>query len=172
MGSFLVYDDLWIAFGVAAFLALMPVISVIDLEHRIIPNKIVYPALIAFPDLSRGRRSRRCAGRPDPDGDRLSRLRGGAVRDRARVPRHGHGRREACGPDRASSWGPSSLGQVAVAAGAAIVLGGLGAILALLRGAGRKGAMPFGPFLAAGAIVAAFWGPQIADWYSRTFLHV
>ena len=49
VGSFLVYDDLWIAFGVAAFLALMPVISVIDLEHRIIPNKIVYPALIAFP---------------------------------------------------------------------------------------------------------------------------
>jgi leader peptidase (prepilin peptidase)/N-methyltransferase len=68
--------------------------------------------------------------------------------------------------------GSLDLGQVAVAAGAAIVLGGLGAIVALLRGVGRRGAMPFGPFLAAGAIVAAFWGPQIADWYSRTFLHV
>ena len=46
---FFVYESIWVACGVAALLALMPVISVIDLEHRIIPNKIVYPALIAFP---------------------------------------------------------------------------------------------------------------------------
>jgi prepilin signal peptidase PulO-like enzyme (type II secretory pathway) len=31
--------------------------------------------------------------------------------------------------------------------------------------------MPFGPALAAGAVIAAFWGPQIADWYQRTILH-
>ena len=46
---FFVYESIWVACGVAALLALMPVISVIDLEYRIIPNKIVYPALIAFP---------------------------------------------------------------------------------------------------------------------------
>ena len=43
---FFVYESIWVACGVAALLALMPVISVIDLEHRIIPNKIVYPALM------------------------------------------------------------------------------------------------------------------------------
>jgi prepilin signal peptidase PulO-like enzyme (type II secretory pathway) len=45
-------------------------------------------------------------------------------------------------------------------------------VSALLRGAGRRGALPCGPSLAAGAVVAAFWGPQIADWYQRTILHV
>ena len=31
------------------FLALMPAITVIDVRHRIIPNKLTYPSLIAFP---------------------------------------------------------------------------------------------------------------------------
>ena len=48
----------------------------------------------------------------------------------------------------------------------------LGAVVALARGAGRKAAIPFGPFLAAGAVVGALWGAQIADWYQRTFMHV
>ena len=159
VGSFLVYDDLWIAFGVAAFLALMPVISVIDLEHRIIPNKIVYPALIAFPIyLSWAPVS------PVRPVD-LTRMAigflayGGALFVIALVSR-GMG----MGDVKLAALigivlGSLDLGQVAVAAGAAIVLGGLGAILALLRGAGRKGAMPFGPFLAAGAIVARLLGP-------------
>jgi prepilin signal peptidase PulO-like enzyme (type II secretory pathway) len=48
----------------------------------------------------------------------------------------------------------------------------VGAIIALLIGRSRKAAIPFGPYLAAGAIVAAFWGSQIADWYLRTFVRV
>ena len=43
------YEDLWVAVAVAALLALMPALSVIDLQHRIIPNAVMYPALIAFP---------------------------------------------------------------------------------------------------------------------------
>jgi len=54
---------------------------------------------------------------------------------------------------------------LAVAAAAGILLGGLGAIGALARGAGRKKTIPFGPFLAAGAVVAAFLGNQISDAY-------
>jgi prepilin signal peptidase PulO-like enzyme (type II secretory pathway) len=42
----------------------------------------------------------------------------------------------------------------------------------LIRGVGRKGAMPFGPALAAGAVIAAFWGQQIADWYQLSVLHI
>ena len=40
----------------------------------------------------------------------------------------------------------------------------------LLIGRSRKSAIPFGPYLALGAVVAAFWGQQLADWYIDTFL--
>jgi leader peptidase (prepilin peptidase)/N-methyltransferase len=64
--------------------------------------------------------------------------------------------------------GSLGLAYVGVAAGAAILLGGLGGIIALLAGRGRKSAIPFGPFLAAGALVATFWGERIASWYLST----
>ena len=67
-----------------------------------------------------------------------------------------------------SVLGALGLRYVAVAAGVAIVLGGIGGVVALLAGRGRKGAIPFGPYLAAGAAVAALWGDPIADWYLRT----
>jgi prepilin signal peptidase PulO-like enzyme (type II secretory pathway) len=35
---------------------------------------------------------------------------------------------------------------------------------------GRKTAVPFGPFLALGALVGLFAGPEIVDWYRDTFL--
>ena len=170
VGAFAVYDDLWIAVAIAALLALMPVISVIDIEHRIIPNKIVYPALIAFPVYLA---VASVAGAPVD----LVRMvvgfvaYGGALFIVALVSR-GMG----MGDVKLAALigivlGSLSLGQVGVAAGAAIVFGGVGAVAALIRGVGRRGAMPFGPFLAAGAVVAAFWGVQIADWYSRTILH-
>ena len=66
--------------------------------------------------------------------------------------------------------GALGLGYVGVAAGAAIVFGAVGAIVALVIGRDRKSAIPFGPYLALGAVVAAFWGQQIADWYLDTFL--
>ena len=35
---------------------------------------------------------------------------------------------------------------------------------------GRKTAVPFGPFLALGGVVALFAGAAIVDWYLDTFL--
>jgi leader peptidase (prepilin peptidase)/N-methyltransferase len=168
---FFVYESVWVACGVSALLALMPVISVIDIERRIIPNKIVYPALLAFPLYLV---IANVLGAPVD----LVRMvigfaaYGGILFIVALVSR-GMG----MGDVKLAALiglvlGALSLGQVAVAAGAAIVLGALGAVAALARGAGRKGAIPFGPFLAAGAVVAAIWGVQIADWYQRTFLGV
>jgi leader peptidase (prepilin peptidase) / N-methyltransferase len=61
--------------------------------------------------------------------------------------------------------GSVSLGNVAVAAGAAIAIGGIAGVAALIGGRGRKAKMPFGPAIAAGAVVAAFWGERIANWY-------
>jgi leader peptidase (prepilin peptidase)/N-methyltransferase len=56
-----------------------------------------------------------------------------------------------------------------VAAGAGILLGGVAALVALAFGAGRKTHLPFGPFLAAGAVLSAFLAEPIADLYLRTF---
>jgi leader peptidase (prepilin peptidase)/N-methyltransferase len=63
--------------------------------------------------------------------------------------------------------GSLGLAYVGVAASVGIVLGALGAIVALLGGAGRKSAIPFGPYLAAGAAVSLIAGQPIADWYLR-----
>jgi leader peptidase (prepilin peptidase)/N-methyltransferase len=53
----------------------------------------------------------------------------------------------------------------------AVLLGGALAIALLASGRrGRKDAIPFGPFLAAGGAVGLFWGPQAVAWYVRGFL--
>jgi leader peptidase (prepilin peptidase)/N-methyltransferase len=54
---------------------------------------------------------------------------------------------------------------VAFAAGAA-----LGLVLLVRFGSrARKMAVPFGPFLAAGALVGLWWGPTMIGWYAGTF---
>lgn len=55
---------------------------------------------------------------------------------------------------------------VAVGTFAGFLLGGLaGAVLMVLRRAGRKSRIPFGPAMLAGAFLAVFAAPAIADWY-------
>jgi leader peptidase (prepilin peptidase) / N-methyltransferase len=52
---------------------------------------------------------------------------------------------------------------VGFAAGAAV-----GVAIVLVRGASaRKQGVPFGPFLALGGVVGLLWGPAIIDWYGR-----
>jgi leader peptidase (prepilin peptidase)/N-methyltransferase len=51
------------------------------------------------------------------------------------------------------------------------LLGGLvGGALMVARRAGRKSAIPFGPFMVAGALIAVFVGPAVADWYTGSLL--
>jgi leader peptidase (prepilin peptidase)/N-methyltransferase len=48
----------------------------------------------------------------------------------------------------------------------AILLGGLASVLLLVfTRRGRRAKFAYGPFLVAGAWIGLFWGPQIADWY-------
>lgn len=55
---------------------------------------------------------------------------------------------------------------VAVGTFAGFLLGGLaGAVLMVLRRAGRKSRIPFGPAMLAGAFLAVFAAPAVADWY-------
>jgi len=164
VGAVVVQDDLWIAIGFAAMLALMPAISVIDLRHRIIPNRVVYPALVAFPVYFV---IARVAGAP-VDVVRMVlgfALYGGGLLLVALISR-GMG----MGDVKLAAliglvMGTTGLGVVAVAAAAGILFGGVAAVIALLVGASRKQALPYGPFLAAGAAVAVFAGPAIVDWY-------
>ncbi len=41
----------------------------------------------------------------------------------------------------------------------------VGVAMIVFRGAGRKSAIPFGPFMLAGALLGIVLGPAIADWY-------
>ncbi len=58
-------------------------------------------------------------------------------------------------------------GSVVVGGFLGFLLGGLvGGGLMLARRAGRKSAIPFGPFMVAGALIAVFVGQSLADWYT------
>jgi leader peptidase (prepilin peptidase)/N-methyltransferase len=65
--------------------------------------------------------------------------------------------------------GSFDLGSVAVSAGATILIGGAVGVVALARGAVRGTALPYGPMLAAGAVVAVAAGPRIFDAYMGLF---
>ena len=43
----------------------------------------------------------------------------------------------------------------------------VGILLMLLHGKGRKTPVPFGPFLSLGTVVFLFWGQEIITWYGR-----
>ncbi|MBI4259528.1 MAG: prepilin peptidase [Actinobacteria bacterium] len=153
---------------VAPFLGVMVALGVIDARHRILPNRIVYPSVllaalaVAVADLAGG----------EVDAVRAAigfASYGGALLVVAFVSPAGMG----MGDVKLAALiglvlGSLGLSYVAVAAALGVLLGGVGAVLALLLGrAGRKQAIPFGPYLATGAVLAAFVGPEIASAYLR-----
>ena len=161
------WEDVWAAILLGPFLATLVAISVIDIRHKKIPNRIVYPGVlvsagfVVVADLAGSELDAARAG--------IGLLAYGAgVLLVALISPRGMG----MGDVKLAGWiglvcGSLGLAYVGVAAGAGIVLGAAGAIVALLRGAGRKSAIPYGPFLAAGAAVSVFAGQAIADWYLR-----
>jgi leader peptidase (prepilin peptidase)/N-methyltransferase len=163
------HRDPWQAVLVAGLLALMPGIALIDLRHRIIPNRLTYPALLLFAVVILLAWSIGDAADLAKAGIGLL-LYGGILFVVAAVSR-GMG----MGDVKLAAviglvLGGLGLRFVGVAAGAAIVLGGLGGLVALAMGKGRKSAIPFGPYLAVGAVVAGLWGEPIASWYIGRFL--
>jgi leader peptidase (prepilin peptidase)/N-methyltransferase len=163
------YPNPWQAGRVGGLLALMPGIALIDLRHRIIPNRLTYPALILFSLVVLVASFIGSAANPARAGVGLL-LYGGILFIVAVVSR-GMG----MGDVKLAALiglvlGSLGLRFVGVAAAAAIALGGLGGLVALGMGKGRKSAIPFGPYLAAGAVVAGLWGEPIASWYIGHFL--
>ena len=166
-GAALRFDSTYTAVMMALFFMVLLAVAVIDVGHKIVPNRIVYPALVGFALLV-------VIG--SVVGPRLDLVAaglgflayGGALFLVAMVSPGGMG----MGDVKLAALiglvlGALGLRYVAVAAGVAILAGGLGALgLLLFTRASRKKAIPFGPYLAAGAVVAAFVGPRIASWYT------
>ena len=154
-------DDLavWLPFA-----AVLIAVAFIDLDHRIIPNRIVVPAavwgLIAT-----------ILFRPDNIDDSL--IAGGAaflfLFIAAVVYPAGMGMGDVklagvMGIYLGSSVAPAML--IGFLVGSVVGI----AIMAREGREARKKAVPFGPFLALGGLVGIFAGPEIVDWYVDNFL--
>jgi leader peptidase (prepilin peptidase)/N-methyltransferase len=154
-------EDVWL--GLAFVLLLVPV-AVIDIDHRIIPNKLMIAGtVVALAILG--------VTRPDDIPEHLvaAAAAGGFLLIAAIAYPAGMG-----------------MGDVKLAFVMGLFLGrdvGVAMLVALLAGSlvgiavmaqkgtkeGRKTALPFGPFLAFGGIVGLLAGEPIVDWYLRTF---
>lgn len=166
-GAALRFDSAYTAGVIALLFMMLEAVAVIDIEHQIVPNRIVYPSFIVFGAL---------VGLGAAIGDDMELVRasvgflafGGGLLLVALVSPGGMG----MGDVKLAALIGLVLGAlgpryVLVAAAIAILAGGLGAIaLMALTGASRKAKIPFGPYLAAGAILAAFLAPSIASWYT------
>jgi leader peptidase (prepilin peptidase)/N-methyltransferase len=147
-----------IALGLALIAVLVPV-ALIDLEHRIIPNRITLLAAVAAVAI-------------------------GLATDVAKVPEQliagaaagGFLLLFALAYPRGDVKLAAVLGlflgrSVAVALFAGVLTATLvGATIIARTGVtqGRKTAVPFGPFLAVGGVIALFAGPALVHWYLHT----
>lgn len=161
--------DIWSFALFAPLLGLLLALTFIDLEHRRLPNAIVYPSLVAASAVILAGWSLSDAF--DPIGALIGATGfSGGLLLVALLSRGGMG----MGDVKLAALiglivGAVDLPSVGVAAGAAILSGGLVAIIAVIRGAGRRTAVPFGPMLAFGALTAVIGGPRIADAYMGLF---
>lgn len=152
----------------AAFFWVLVVLTVIDLEHKLLPNRIVYPTFVA------GWVGIVVAALVDGDTARLRSAALGAVVFGgfffvvAFIYPAGMG-----GGDVKLAFVlgtfvgyAGGVGAVLVGMFASFLLGGVIGIIAMrFSGQGRKTKIPFGPFLALGSVIAVFLGERIAEGY-------
>lgn len=167
----LLFAWLWYRYGLSLQLLLATlytcffiVIFFIDLEHQLVLNRVIYPAiviaLLAIPIT--------------PNHDVVKLIGGGAI---------GFGvlflivfaypAGMGMGDVKLATFVGLVVGLPAIFVGLLIsfVVGGLvGGGLLLTGLKGRKDPIPFAPFLVAGGMVAMLYGQQIIDWYVRCLL--
>ena len=154
-------EDVWL--GLAFVLLLVPV-TVIDLDFRIIPNKLMIAGTVAALAIL-------ALTRPDDIPEHLiaAFAAGGFLLVAAIAYPSGMG----MGDVKLAFVMGLFLGRdVGVAMLVALVAGSLvGVAIMAHKGTqeGRKTAIPFGPFLALGGLVALLAGEPVVDWYLRTF---
>jgi len=167
---------------VAFYFCLFLIIMVIDLEHKLILNKVVYPsAIIAIIisifmpelDLAPGTMLNTLAPQIGFAPGLISALVGSTAGFLVFLliiiaSRGGMG------------WGDVKMAAliglvvgfplVFVAIFVAIIIGGLVALVLLLsKTKGRKQGIPFGPFLSIGAMASLIWGAELLKWYLGFF---
>jgi leader peptidase (prepilin peptidase) / N-methyltransferase len=154
-------DDLalWLPFA-----AMLIAVAGIDLDHRIIPNKILLPAAIwgivgtiIF--------------RPDNIDDSL--IAGGIAFMALFLAAVAYPAGMGMGDVKLAGVMGIYLGSgVAPAMLAAFLAGSIvGVVIIAREGAdARKKGVPFGPFLALGGIIGLYWGPELVDAYVDRFL--
>jgi len=161
----------WIHFGPGLsaliyflFIAALLVITFIDLDHRIIPDKISLPGIpVGF-----------AASFALSSMDWLNSLYGIAVGGGSLLL-IAWGYHLITGKDGMGGGDIKLLAMIGAFIGwkgvlftimASSFFGTVVGITMMLRaGKGMKMALPYGPFLAIGAILYLFWGPQVIDWY-------
>jgi leader peptidase (prepilin peptidase) / N-methyltransferase len=152
----------------AGFFWALVVLTVIDLEHKLLPNRIVYPLFVA------GWAGIVTAALVDGDTARLRSAALGAVLFGgfffvvAFIYPAGMGGGDVKLAFVLGTFVGYAGGVGAVLAGMflSFLLGGVIGIIAMrVSGKGRKTQIPFGPFLAVGSVLAVFLGERIADGY-------
>lgn len=164
---------LGVEFALTAFYgSLFIVLGVIDLEHQLILNKIVYPASVVALIISVFLPQTEIMSFPWPVS--LNGIIGGAIGlVLFLVPILVY--------PKGMGWGDVKMaGLIGLVTGfplifvalfMAVILGGLlASALLLLKVKKRKEAIPFGPFLSLTTIVTLLWGSDILNWYLGLFL--
>jgi leader peptidase (prepilin peptidase) / N-methyltransferase len=145
-------------------LVLVPV-TFIDLERQIIPNKLVLVGAIAAVAI---------VAATDIDELPEHLIAGAAAGGFLLLAALAYPRGMGMGDVKLAAMLGLFLGaSVAPAMLAAMLAGSIaGGVIIARKGTqeGRKTKVPFGPFLALGALVGLFVGPEIVDWYSDSFL--
>ena len=147
------YDDSWVLPAFLVLVAGLVALSVIDLEHFLLPNRIVYPLAVGT----------------------LALLALAAVGDDAwaafgRAVLGGVAATVTLGVLHLVSPRSMGFGDVKLAFVLGLFCGFLagavvGIALIALRHRGRKDHLPFGPFLAFGTMVVLLWGDVMLRWY-------
>ncbi len=143
---------------------LMVPVTLIDLDHRIIPNKLMIVGAVLAPALVLWL---------EPDAIVEHLIAGAAAGGFFLVAVLAYPRGMGVGDIKLAGVLGLFLGRaVGPAVFIALVSGTLvGALIMARKGVaeGRKTAVPFGPFLALGGVVALFAGDAMIDWYLSTF---
>jgi leader peptidase (prepilin peptidase)/N-methyltransferase len=154
-----------IALSLALILIVVPA-ALIDLEHRIIPNRIT--ALGAVVALALGLVL-------DPGGEAARLIAGASAGGFLLLAALAYPAGMGMGDVKLAGVMGLFLGAAVAPALLIALLSGVlvGAVVIAGKGVsdGRKTAVPFGPFLALGALVAVFLGHQLVDIYVNHFLH-
>jgi leader peptidase (prepilin peptidase)/N-methyltransferase len=142
------------------FVAVLVPVALIDLDHRIIPNKITLPAAVAAVAIG---------GVLKPPGVPEQLIAGAGAGGFLLVFVLLYPRGMGMGDVKLAAVLGLFLGRyVAIAILAAVLAGTVVGTCIMARTGveqGRKTAVPFGPFLALGGIVALLAGPPILHWY-------